>query len=61
MRSGRSETAASLQFDSVHGTWRGHSAVSTSDDAFEVDGKRVAFSEHKDFKASTGRASASSW
>ena len=23
---------------------------STSDDAFEVDGKRVAFSEHKDFK-----------
>ena len=39
-----------MQFDSVHGTWRGHSAVSTSDDAFEVDGKRVAFSEHKDFK-----------
>ena len=48
---GGSETAAYLvQFDSVHGTWRGHSAVSTSDDAFEVDGKRVAFSEHKDFK-----------
>ena len=33
-----------LEFDSVHGRWQ--KPISASDDSFEVEGRRVGFSEH---------------
>lgn len=46
---GGSETAAYLvKYDSVHGTWP-HSVRAIDSGAFEVDGRRISFSECKNF------------
>lgn len=49
------ESAAYLvKYDSVHGTWS--KDVKQEDDHFSVDGKKVTFSQHKDFKKIDFRA-----